>query len=351
MGAIYKRKDGRWACTITIEGERKTLYGQTPEEVAARRDETLRAVRVTTQAGSELLSDYLATWLEQVVKTRNRPSTYRSYEQIVRVHIVPALGHIQLCNLKPVQVQQMLNDVYASGRSARTTQYVKRVLQRALNQALKWESVTRNVVLLVDAPRAEKFEASVLTEEQIEGFFKAVRGHRLEGLYWLALLGMRKGELIGLEWKTVDLERGTLRIVQGKTAASARTLPLSATLVSVLRRHAEQQQAERRAVGDRWQDYGMVFPSSVGTPLNPRNLTHHFKKTLKQAGLPDIRFHDLRHTAATIMLEQGQHPKVVQMVLGHATINMTMNIYSHVSLKEKVSAVESLEGLFGRVAG
>jgi integrase len=162
---------------------------------------------------------------------------------------------------------------------------------------------------------------------------------------------MRKGELIGLEWKTVDLERGTLRIVQGKTAASARTLPLSATLVSVLRRHAEQQQAERRAVGDRWQDHGMVFPSSVGTPLNPRNLTHHFKKTLKQAGLPDIRFHDLRHTAATIMLEQGQHPKVVQMVLGHATINMTMNIYSHVSLKEKVSAVESLEGLFGRVAG
>jgi integrase len=225
------------------------------------------------------------------------------------------------------------------------------ILHRALNQAVKWEYVTRNVAALVDAPRVEKYQATALTEQQIISLFESVRGHRLEALYWLALLGMRKGELLALEWRSVDLASGTLKITEGKTANSRRTLPLSPSLVAVLQKHWEQQQGERKQKGVDWKEHGLVFPSAVGTPLSPRNLTTTYKRALKRAGIPQsVRFHDLRHTAATLLLKQNA-PKVVQMLLGHAQSSTTMEVYAHVALEQKEEAVRSLEGLFQLLSG
>lgn len=352
MGAIYRRNDGRWSTCVSINGKQKHLYGKTREEVEQKRDALLAELPAPASApGRQLVSDYLTTWLQETVRVRNKPSTYKSYSQMTNQHIIPAIGHYQLRSLTPEHVQRMLNNLHSSGRSARTVKYTQMILHRALNQAVKWEYVTRNVAALVDAPRVEKYQATALTEQQIISLFESVRGHRLEALYWLALLGMRKGELLALEWRSVDLASGTLKITEGKTANSRRTLPLSPSLVAVLQKHWEQQQGERKQKGVDWKEHGLVFPSAVGTPLSPRNLTTTYKRALKRAGIPQsVRFHDLRHTAATLLLKQNA-PKVVQMLLGHAQSSTTMEVYAHVALEQKEEAVRSLEGLFQLLSG
>lgn len=351
MGAIYRRKDGRWSTCVSIGGKQRHIYGKTPEEVAAKRDALECVTPLPAAAPSrQLVREYLDSWLEYVVSIRNTASTLTSHRAMIRLHTALAIGHYQLRTLPPEAVQQMLNTMHHAGLSPRTVRYAKAILHRTLNQALKRGYVTRNVAALTDTPRVERYHATALTEAQISAFFVAIRSHRLDPLYWLALLGIRRGELLALSWNTVDLGRGTIRILAGKTRASARTLPLSPTLVRVLRDHWGRQQAERVARGEAWNEHGLVFPSEVGTPLNGRNLLRQFKGMLQRAGLPQsTRFHDLRHTAATLLLEQGMHPKTVQMLLGHSQVSMTMDIYTHVSLEEKKAAVISLEGLFRKL--
>lgn len=352
-GSIYRRKDGRYSCCVSISGRQKHLYGKTPAEVAAKRDALLaeQAGQQRSAPSAQTVAEYLTFWLENVVKLRNAENTHKSYSDMCRLHISPAIGHYQLRSLGPEQVQTMCNRLHQGGLSARSTKYALAILHRALNQAMNWGYVTRNVAALVDPPRGEKYEAATLGAEQLEGFFAAVRGHRLEALYWLALLGLRRGELLALSWRDVDQEAGTLRVRKSKTGAGLRTLPLSPTLLAVLAQHWERQQAERTALGVDWKEHGLVFPSEKGTPISGRNLVRHFKSVLARAGLPDLRFHDMRHTAATLLLEQGQHPKTVQMLLGHSQVTTTLDIYSHVSLEEKKAAVTSLEGLFRRLSG
>jgi len=352
MSAIYRRKDGRWSTCVTVNGKQHHIYGKSAEEVAAKRDKLAGTAPASAPTSHQLVSDYLSAWLETVVKIRNKASTHKSYSDMIRLHIAPAIGHYQLRSLSPQQVQQMLNAMHANGLKPRTVQYAKAILHRALTQAMKWEYVTRNVAALVDAPRVEKYQATALTDGQIVAFFTAIRGHRLEPLYWLALLGLRRGELLGLRWADVDMAKATVRVTAGKTSSSARTLPLSPALVERLQGHWQRQQQERLTLGTDWKEHGFIFASEVGTGISGRNLVRHFKAALKKAGLPPhIRFHDLRHTAATLLLEQGKHPKVVQMLLGHSKVGTTMDIYSHVSLEEKKAAVMSLEGLFERLSG
>lgn len=246
------------------------------------------------------------------------------------------------------------------GLSPRTVQYVRAVLRKALNQALKWGRVPRNVALLVDPPTATKPQIKPLTPEQGRKLLDAARGHRLEALYRVALsLGLRQGEALGLRWEDVDLDAGTLRVamalqrrkgvkelVMPKTEQSRRTLPLPAVLVAALRAHRTRQLEERLAVGPMWREHGMVFPSTVGTPLEPRNVTRHFKALLERAGLPNVRFHDLRHSCATLLVAQGVHPRLVMEVLGHSQIHLTMNTYAHVLPEAQREALALMDGLF-----
>ena len=245
------------------------------------------------------------------------------------------------------------------GLSPRTVQYARAVLRKALNQALRWGLVPRNVATLVDPPRSKRHEIVFFAPDQANAFLDTARGDRLEALYRVALsLGLRQGEALGLRWEDVDLERGVLRVrvalqridgvpqlVEPKTPRSHRTIALPRPLAAHLRAHRTRQITERLAC-PRWQDWDLVFPSSVGTPLSPQNLTKRYKALLRDAGLPAMRFHDLRHSCASLLLAQGVPARVVMETLGHSQIGLTLNTYAHVMPELQRQAAEAMERLF-----
>lgn len=369
-GSIFKREDGRWCAAISAgwrNGKvlRKYIYGQTKDEVRqkltkAKRDQDMG---LPIAMERQKLSDYLHNWLENSAKPSIRPKTYVSYEQLIRVHINPALGGIYLEKLAPQHIQQFINDKLAEGLSTRTVQYLHAVLRRAIVQALKWGLVGRNVVTLVDAPRVERKVLRPFTPEEAQKFLEAVKGDRLEALYSVALsLGLRQGEALGLRWDDVDLENGTLSVryalqrvkgklelVEPKTQKSRRTIALPAMAVSALTKHKMVQESEREWAADRWQVTGHVFTSTIGTPLDDCNVTHQFHRILKTAGLPRLRFHDLRHTCATLLIAQGVHPRYVMDILGHSQIGLTMNTYGHAYLAIQREAATKMDEILNRV--
>lgn len=349
-GGCYQRKDGRWEATLSLgivngKPKRKSFYAPTKAEAmrlmrdAQRQHEQGIPVDVPRQT----VAQFLDRWLEDSVKPTVRPKTHHSYAQLVRLHLTPALGHHQLAKLAPQHVQAMLNAKLAAGLSPRTVQYLRAVLRRALGQALKWGLVARNVATLVDPPRSVQHEMTFLSPDQARAFLNAARGDRLEALYSVAVaLGLRQGEALGLRWGDVDLDAGTitvrvalqridgkLQLVEPKTAQSRRTVAVPSSVAVALREHRVRQLEERLLAGARWQDRGLVFPSTIGTPLDARNVVRHFKAVLSSARLPDMRWHDLRHTCASLLLAQKVPPRVVMETLGHSQIGMTMR-YSHV---------------------
>jgi integrase len=243
--------------------------------------------------------------------------------------------------LTPAHVQALYREMQERGLSARTLEYTHAVLHRALKQAVRWNMVPRNVCDAVDVPQVRREEVHSLTPEQARRFLDAARGERLEALYLVAVhAGLRPGELLALRWEDVDLDQAVLRVGRAlsggefttpKTKRSRRRIDLSAGSIAALKRHRTRQLEERMARAGLWQDHGLVFPSSVGTPLSHRNVVRSFKTVLRHAGLPAaIRLYDLRHTCATLLLCRNVHPKYVQELLGHASIAQTMDTYSHV---------------------
>ena len=317
---ITRRKDGRWVANLTIDGKRKYLYGKTKEEL----EEKLRSMK----RGMQTVRDFLQGWL-QTVEQGCKPSTYGSYEYIVRCHLIPHIGEMQLTRLTARDVQHLIATLQHKDLSARTVHYAVSVLGRALNWAVKWGDTQCNVVEQVRLPRYEQYPVEPLTFAQARRLLDTIRGHRLETLYRLAVsLGLRRGEIIALTWADVDLDRHTLTIQQSKTRAGRRTLPLPPVLLESLQHHRLRQEQEREENPD-WQEHNLVFPSERGTPLNPRNLVRHYKSLLRKAELPDIRFHDLRHTAATFLIAQGVNLHVIKSVLGHSRITVTSDLYGH----------------------
>jgi integrase len=349
-GSITRRKNGSWCAQYTVytaEGrKRKTLYGKTRQEVAAKLAKALsdREGGLVFDAENQTVSEYLERWLSDSVKGSVRPKTFDSYEWLVRKHIAPALGRVKLKTLTSAHIQGFYRSKLEAGLSPRTVQYLHVVLHRALKQALRWGLVPRNVSEAVDPPKVRREEIRPLSSDQARRLLEAASGDRFEALYALAIhCGLRQGELLGLRWEDVDLEAGTLHVrrtlnlakdgpkfTAPKTAKSRRQIRLTAGAVAALRRHHDRQFEESTRLTGLWQDYGLVFATTIGTPINPRNLTgRSFKPLLKQAGLPDTRFHDLRHTCATLLLRRSVHPKLVQELLGHATIAVTLDTYSH----------------------
>jgi integrase len=349
-GSITRRKNGSWCAQYTVytaEGrKRKTLYGKTRQEVAAKLAKALsdREGGLVFDAENQTVSEYLERWLSDSVKGSVRPKTFDSYEWLVRKHIAPALGRVKLKTLTSAHIQGFYRSKLEAGLSPRTVQYLHVVLHRALKQALRWGLVPRNVSEAVDPPKVRREEIRPLSSDQARRLLEAASGDRFEALYALAIhCGLRQGELLGLRWEDVDLEAGTLHVrrtlnlakdgpkfTAPKTAKSRRQIRLTAGAVAALRRHHDRQFEESTRLTGLWQDYGLIFATTIGTPINPRNLTvRSFKPLLKRAGLPDKRFHDLRHTCATLLLRRSVHPKLVQELLGHATIAVTLDTYSH----------------------
>jgi integrase len=250
----------------------------------------------------------------------------------------------------------------ARGAAAASIKQLHAILHKMLKQALRWSVVPRNVADLVTPPRIPKREMHVLSADEARCLLKAARDEPLEALYLLALTtGMRQGELVALCWKDVDLASGSVRVqrtmhvIDGarqfsepKSASSRRRIELTQTAIAALSRHRARQAEARLFAGSAWQDNDLVFTNAVGEPIDATNLLRHrFYPLLAKAGLPKIRFHDLRHTAATLLMSEGIHAKIVSEMLGHSTIAITLDLYSHVTPTMQKEAARAMDGLLG----
>ncbi len=363
-GSVYERGDrGKWVAQVPVGINPNGSYKfkrytcDTQAEAKAK----LRAAQDALDRGADLgtkaqtLGAYLDSWLADVVRRDAEPKTYEGYAYNVGL-IKPVLGTVPLDKLTPQHVQKMLNDLRerggegGRGLSPRTVQFTRTTLRRALGQALKWGLVTRNVATLVEPPKSRRAEVQPFTEEEALRLLDAVTGDRLAALYAAAIaLGLRQGELLGLMWEDIDFDSGVLHVRRQlqhlkrekptfkglKTRWSRRDLDLPRRLLEQLRAHRERQNLER--------EHGLVFPSTIGTPITPRNLARHHKQLLRRAGLPDRRFHDLRHTAASLMFARELEATTVQRVLGHSSITITNDIYIHLMPKAKKRTAEIMD--------
>jgi len=278
------------------------------------------------------------------VRDRVRQRTYERYESIVRVHLAPAIGKVKLKALTPDHVRGLYREKLDGGLAPRTVLHIHRTLSKALKQATDDGLVPRNAAAPVKPPRPRREEIRPLDREQVRVLFEAAGEDRLEALYVVAVTtGLRRGELQGLKWEDLDLEAGTLQVrrtlseprggfvFEAPKSGKGRNVRLTQKATTVLREHRRRQIEERMRLGTLGNDHGLVFPSGAGTPLSGGNLNRAFKALLRRAGLSSmIRFHDLRHTCATLLLQQGVNPKFVQELLGHRDVSLTLNVYSHV---------------------
>lgn len=346
MSKVKQREDGRYEAKYTVQTaaglKRRSVYGSTQKEVS---EKLARAVAdgldgLAVDSGNVKVAEYMGRWLGDSVHGTVKRRTYESYASIVRRHINPAFGEQRLKALSPVNVQRLYRIKLEDGLSPTTVEHIHTTLHRALKQAVRWQLISRNVCDAVSVPKRVSPETTPLSPEQAKSLLAAVEGDPYECLYVLALTtGMRQGELLGLRWRDVNLPARVLHVRRSlitgygrqtyespKSARSRRSIALSMRAVSALEGHHTSQRRAGLYVED-----GPVFCNRVGGPLHPKNLVdRHFRPMLQRAGLPPIRFHDLRHTCATLLLGQGVHPKLVQTLLGHSSIKITLDTYSHV---------------------
>lgn len=346
-----------------VDGKVRTLYAATEAKAktALRKALGKRDDGLLVTGANQTVAHYLPRWLEDCARQSVRPRTYECYELAVR-RLLPHLGKVRLQALTPAHVQKTYAALLASGLSRRTVQLTHAVLHHALKQALQWGQIARNPTDAVSAPKPARKEMQVLSQEQVEALFAANREDRLYALWvTLATAGLRIGEALGLRWSDIDFASRNVAVqralqyrppqgysfVEPKTSRSRRTVVFPASTIQALREHRRRQAAERLQAGPTWEDADLVFCNEVGQPLNASStVTGAFQRALTRAGLPKIRIHDMRHTAATLLLAQGCHPKYVQDLLGHSTITLTLDTYSHVVPALHGEAADKMEHLF-----
>jgi len=364
-GSIYQRKDGRWVANIMLENrKRKYIYGKTRKEVQEKLKVALRELEQGTlvTGPQQTVAQYLHEWL-MVHKQVIRPRSYERYEAIIRLHLVPKLGKLSLQKLTGQHLQRLYTEKLESGLSSTTVSAIHSMLHTAMDDAIKLGILTRNVCEAVSPPRKVHKEMKPLHPEQVRQLLEAAKGHPQEALFILALAtGMRRGELLGLKWLDINFERSMLQVqraltrmptglgykeTEPKTRKSRRSIVLTAFAVEALKKHQARQLEMKKAAGEAWEEHDYVFCTTTGKHLHPgHDVLEQLKKLLKKAGLPDVRFHDLRHSTATLLLSKGVHPKVVQEILGHSEISMTLDTYSHVLPTMQKAAMEGLNDFF-----
>jgi integrase len=364
---------GTWSNRLDLgldaKGKRaqKQVSGFTSKKDAqAALNEALTGVQRGTYIAPsrQTVTDFLTLWVEGV-RTEVQVTAWISYKQMVEQYVIPHLGSKRLVELSPMHIKPWHSALLKGGGknsrplSSRTVQLCHRVLHRAMADAVRWNLIPFNPLTGVRAPRANSPEMTAWTAEQSITFLTAVADERLIALWTLAMhTGMRRGELAGLRWKDIDLPGSTLTVAQQRTTAnyeivtikpkgkSQRQLQLADATIAVLTEHRRRQRLERLAAGPAWIDTGYVFVDELGQPYHPQSIYAMFIRACKRADVPAIRLHDLRHTMATLALQAGVHPKIVQEQLGHSAINVTLDIYSHVPQVVKRDAATKIAGLF-----
>jgi integrase len=364
-GSVYQRQsDRRWVGSFIVEnGSRKYVYGNTRKEAYERLQQAQREYQqgMLVVGPQQTVKQYLEHWLENVHKPTIRVGSYLVYRTILNNHILPQLGHIKLNKLTPEQVESLYTKKLKEGLAPKTIAGIHGLLHKALDNAVRRGLIARNVCDVISPPRVTRHEITVLTEEQAKRLLEVAHGHRFEALLTVALTtGMRKGELLALRWQDIDFANRSVHIRRSvnrfpgfgivenepKTTASRRKIVLPQFVLEVLKQHKTYQDEARQKAGTAWQDHDLVFCNTIGGFQDVKHLRLSFKRLLKEAGLPEIRFHDLRHSAATILLSMGVNVKVIQELLGHSQISMTLGIYSHVLPGMQHEAMEKWDELF-----
>jgi integrase len=383
-GSIRKRGQ-TWTCVVDI-GRDPTTRRRRQVSRGGFKTRKEAARWLTTALGQvdqggfvaptrELVGEYLLGWLAGI-RSSLRPSTYESYERLCRRHLIPKIGHLYLHQLGPGHLSALYAELHTAGRldgsgglSARTVQYLHVVLSKALSDAVAEGRLPRNPATLKTVrerlPKSTGHDMATWTAGQLTSFLEGLAGDRLEvPVLVAATTGMRRGEVLGLRWSDLDLDAGRLAVRQTlsaprdpdtgrhvpifgepKTKRGRRSVPLPARTVAALRGHRKAQAAERLLVGPDYQDHGLVFAEPDGGPVHPDRFRVRFEHRVARSGLPPIRFHDLRHTYATLALQAGVHGKVVSGILGHANIGITLDTYSHAIPAMEESAAETVAAL------
>ncbi len=367
-GSIYQRaSDGKWVGAVSLGWEngkfkRKVVYGKTRAEVSLKVTRLITQHRqgLPVQTADKALKAFLDDWLEDSVKASVRPRTYDSYRSVVNHHLKPALGKVKITKLTQQQIMAMMREKRDAGSSERTIGYIRAVLRMALNEAMRLDLVHRNVAALVKPPAIVQYDARALDTGEALRLLETVKGDRLEALYGVAIsLGLRQSEAFGLRWRDIDLDKGLLsvrhqmRVVEGapsfvepKSRRSRRTLTLPVPLLAMLKRHRTRQKEERLIAGPRWHDHELVFTTPIGTPLDGSNVRKQFAAHLETADLPAIRFHDLRHSAASLLAARGVSQRTVMEILGHTQMATTSNVYTHITSDSMREATDRMADLF-----
>ena len=372
-GNIRKRKDGRWEGRYTVGHDPETgkaiiknVLGKTQAEV---KEKLKKAIEENVgidygRAKTYTVGNWLEVWYENYAKIKMRPSTYLTYHGYIENHIKPQLGKIPLNDLTTLHLQQFYKKLLAEGRverieaqkqpkglSAKTVRNIHQIISSALKLAVEQRLIARNPADGCALPKAERKEMQTLPVEQLTSFLREAKDSGVFALYYIDLTtGLRRGELLGLKWSDIDLEKGDLRVqrqigrIDGKiiemplkTKNAYRTLPLSADAISVLK-------IQKCKVGNsEW-----VFPSPTGGPMSPDSVLHMLHRVLKRAGLPKVRFHDLRHTFATMALQNGVDVKTVSSMLGHYSAGFTLDTYAHVTTDAQLKAAQTMGNILSR---
>jgi integrase len=370
QGYIRKRGKDTWQVCVNLGRDPLTRKRRQTFVSVKGTERDAEAVRIRllhqrdtgfdVEPGRLTVGGFLERWLKDYAQARTAPKTSRRYAELLRLHVTPVIGNIPLAKLKPMHIQAVQGEILAKGRSNRTALHVHRVLKEALGHAVRWQLVYRNAADAVEPPRPDRYEIRIPPPEDIRRLLVAADETPYGPLVYLAATtGLRLGELLGLRWRDLDLSAGSLSVTQTaqwvdgrmifrtpKTAKSRRSVALSTATVQRLREHRHQQLEQRLAVGPAYRDQGFVFSNSVGEPWTPNGgLRSTWLKITRAVGMENLRFHDLRHAHASLMLAQGTHPKVVSERLGHATVGITLDIYSHVLPGLQREAAERLDSL------
>lgn len=363
-GSIHKREDGKWRVQVSIEGNRLSFTAKTRQECQIWLKKTISQIDsgMSFQGANMKLSQFLDIWLK-TIKENRREKTFIQYQDITNRFIIPTFGDTKLRDLQPIRIEKYFTEKQSEGFGDRTVQIIYSVLHSALNSALKKGLIGRNPLAAVEKPKIKNPRKKItLDSNQVQDFFMAINGERLETLYHLAIsTGMRQGEILGLMWTDIDWEKKRLKIerqiqrIPGKglvftppkTDTGKRILSLGDATIRNLIEHKQRQEVEKSFAGERWQELGLIFTSPIGTSLDCSNVIHDFKRLISKAGLPPMRFHDLRHTSITLLLnEVGVAVKVAQTRAGHTRPSTTLDIYAgDISSKLDEEAAQQLDEL------
>lgn len=389
-GSIYRRENGVWAALIPYfdpaSGTKKRMYlsGKTKKEVQEKllKVEQQKNTGHLTAPSKITVKEWMTTWVNDYIKSHLRPTTYSLYKTMINAYIIPHLGALQLNKLQTADLQHFYQHLLEEGRikkskqqdtegqenkkaelppglAPKTVHRIHQIINSALKQALAEHKIPFNPCDSARPPKPTTRPIQPLSAEQVQIFLKSIKDDWFYPVFITELgTGLRRGELLGLKWEDVDLKAATIQIrrslvvVDGrpelqedvKTKTSKRNIPLPAEAVKILKKYKAKQAELLLTLGYKVTGDDLVFTWQDGRPIDPGYIQKHFSKLLESAKLPHIRFHDLRHTFATLLLEAGEHPKVVQELLGHSNISTTLDLYSHVVPSMKAKAASTING-------